>query len=66
MPRTLGRLEPVGDTQTRLTGSTSNPYWYAEELARLPAPFTVEGGPELRAAVGELGERLRAAAQPKE
>lgn len=66
VPRTLGRLEPVGDTQTRLTGSTSNPYWYAEELARLPAPFTVEGGPELRAAVGELGERLRAAAQPKE
>ncbi|GLZ28514.1 transcriptional regulator [Lentzea sp. NBRC 105346] len=62
LPRTLGRLEPIDAATTRLTGSTSNPVWYAEELARLPAPFRVVGCPELREAVRAIGRRLLAAA----
>ncbi|WP_193605917.1 helix-turn-helix transcriptional regulator [Nocardioides dongkuii] len=60
VPRTLGRLEPAGPDATRLVGSTDNPAWYAEQVAGLPAPFRVEGGPELRAAVEALGHRLLA------
>jgi predicted DNA-binding transcriptional regulator YafY len=58
---TLGRLETLGPGRTRLVGSTSNPYWYAEQLAVLPAPFRVVGGPELRATVQALAARLAAA-----
>ncbi|MBB2924339.1 YafY family protein [Cellulomonas cellasea] len=61
LPRALGRLEALDDATTRLTGTTSNPYWYAEQLAVLPVPFRVLGGPELRATVGALARRLRAA-----
>jgi predicted DNA-binding transcriptional regulator YafY len=59
----LGRLEPLADGRTRLVGSTSNPYWYAEQLATLPAPFRVVGGPELRATTRALGARLLAAVE---
>jgi predicted DNA-binding transcriptional regulator YafY len=61
-PRTLGRLEPVDDGSCRLTGTTSNPWWYAEQLTALPAAFRIVGGPELRDAVRVLGQRLLAAA----
>jgi predicted DNA-binding transcriptional regulator YafY len=61
VPRALGRLEPVDARTSRLTGSTSNPYWYAEQLARLPAPFRVIGGVELRETTLALGKRLLAA-----
>jgi hypothetical protein len=60
----LGRLDPVepdrpdGARLTRLTGSTSNPAWYAEQLAAVPDPFRVVGGPEIRRAVALLGRRL--------
>jgi predicted DNA-binding transcriptional regulator YafY len=57
----LGRLEAIDAGTTRLVGTTGNPYWYAEELAALPAPFRVIGGPELRHTVRALGERLIAA-----
>jgi predicted DNA-binding transcriptional regulator YafY len=63
VPRALGRLEPVDATSTRLVGSTSNPWWYAEQLAGLPAPFRVLGGPELRHTTRVLGERLLAASE---
>jgi predicted DNA-binding transcriptional regulator YafY len=63
VPRALGRLEPVDATSTRLVGSTSNPWWYAEQLAGLPAPFRVVGGPELRHTTRVLGERLLAASE---
>jgi predicted DNA-binding transcriptional regulator YafY len=54
----MGRLEPHGDG-CLLVGSTSNPAMYAQDwLARMPLPFEVEGGPELRAAVAELASRL--------
>jgi hypothetical protein len=63
VPRALG-LEAVDATTSRLTGSTGNPYWYAEQLARLPAPFEVVGGVELRETTRALGERLLAASAP--
>jgi predicted DNA-binding transcriptional regulator YafY len=59
----LGRLETEGPERTRIVGSTSNPHWYAEQLARLPAPFRVVEGPELREAVRQLGERMVSAAE---
>jgi predicted DNA-binding transcriptional regulator YafY len=61
VPRILGRLEPTGDATTRLVGTTSNPRWYAEQLATLPAEFRVLGGPELVAATREVARRLLAA-----
>ncbi len=60
LPRALGRLTPDGDG-TLLTGSTSNPRWYASQLVELPA-YRILGGPELRHVAQELGERLRSAA----
>ena len=36
LPRSLGQLEPLHDDRTRLVGSTSNPWWYAEQLAAIP------------------------------
>lgn len=59
--RAIGRLEPIDAEHTRLVGSTSNPYWYAEQLAVVPAPYRIVEGPEVRAAVRALGQRLLAA-----
>ncbi|MFK4687789.1 helix-turn-helix transcriptional regulator [Streptomyces pristinaespiralis] len=57
----MGRLEPLGDGCV-LVGSTRNPDMYAQEwLARIPLPFRVEGGAELRAAVAALVARFAAA-----
>ncbi|MEU4364495.1 WYL domain-containing protein [Promicromonospora sp. NPDC023987] len=57
----MGRLTAT-DGGCVLVGSTRNPEMYAQEwLASVPFPFRVEGGPELRAAVGALAERLAAA-----
>lgn len=57
----MGRLE-ASDDGCVLVGSTRNPQMYAQEwLATVPYPFRVEGGPELRAAVAALAERLAAA-----
>ncbi|MBX9243288.1 WYL domain-containing protein [Actinotalea ferrariae] len=61
LPRALGALEHAGPGRARLVGTTSNPYWYAEQLAAIPVPFHVVGGPELRQTVRRLGERLLAA-----
>ena len=54
----LGRLEAVDAERTRLVGSTGNPFWYAEQLAVIPAPFRVVGGVELQHTVATLGRRL--------
>ena len=62
VPRTLGRLEPLGAEASRLVGSTSNPAWYAEQLTPIPARYHIVGGPELRSAARRLGQRLLAAA----
>jgi predicted DNA-binding transcriptional regulator YafY len=64
IPRTLGRLEPIDDTTTRLVGSTSNPWWYAEQLAAVPAPYRIVTCPELQEAARAIGARLLAAAGP--
>lgn len=56
----MGRLESSGEGCV-LIGSTSNPAMYAQEwLARVPFPFRIEGGQELRAAVATLASRLNA------
>jgi predicted DNA-binding transcriptional regulator YafY len=61
----MGRLEPDGSDQCVLTGTTNNPSMYAGEwLAAIPVPFRVEGGPELRAAVAAVAERLTTALRP--
>jgi predicted DNA-binding transcriptional regulator YafY len=59
----MGRLNRTDDgARCVLTGTTSNPAMYAGEwLAAIPLPFHVEGGPELRAAVAALTDRLTAA-----
>jgi predicted DNA-binding transcriptional regulator YafY len=63
LPRALGRLEGVTPGSARLVGSTSNPVWYAEQLAVLPVPFRVVNGPELRAAVQQIAQRMAQAAR---
>lgn len=62
-PRSLGRLEPVDTATSRLVGSTSNPTWYAEQLAAIPVSYRIEQCPELRDAARLLGQRLLAASE---
>jgi predicted DNA-binding transcriptional regulator YafY len=64
MPRMLGRLEAAGPAATRLTGTTSNPEWYAQQLAGIPVTYRVEGDDAIRAAVQALGQRMLAALSP--
>jgi predicted DNA-binding transcriptional regulator YafY len=64
LPRALGRLEPVDAHTTRLVGSTSNPYWYAEQLVTLPAPYRIVRCPELQQVARAIGQRLLTAAGP--
>ena len=64
LPRALGRLEALDADRTRLTGSTSNPRWYAEQLAAIPARYQIVQCPELREAARTLGQRLLAAGSP--
>ena len=63
VPRTVGLVEPVDEQTSRLVGSTSDPVWYAEQLARLPASYRIERGDEVRQAVAVLGRRMLAAAE---
>lgn len=63
IPRPMGKLEPVDTASTRLTGSTGNPDWYAEQLAAVPAPFRIVRCPELQQSAEKIGRRLTAAAQ---
>jgi predicted DNA-binding transcriptional regulator YafY len=66
LPRVLGALETIDARTCRLVGTTSNPVWYAEQLAVMPADYRIVRGPELRAAAGEIGRRLIAASRPPE
>jgi predicted DNA-binding transcriptional regulator YafY len=63
LPRALGRLEPLDAETTRLVGSTSNPWWYAEQLAAIPASYRIVRCPELQEAARVLGQRLLAAGE---
>jgi predicted DNA-binding transcriptional regulator YafY len=58
LPRSLGLLEPLDATSTRLVGSTSNPLWYAEQLAVIPARYRIVTPAELQEAARILGKRL--------
>jgi predicted DNA-binding transcriptional regulator YafY len=58
VPRAIGLLEPLDARTARLVGSTSNPVWYAEQLAAIPAPYRIVRCPELQEAARVLGERL--------
>jgi hypothetical protein len=58
MPRTLGRLDAAGEHSCTLRGSTNEPLWYAEQLAAIPAPFTVLTSDEVQATVQTLAQRL--------
>ena len=64
LPRALGRLEPLDAGGTRLVGSTSNPAWYAGQLAAIPASYRIVRCPELQDAARILGQRLLAAGSP--
>ena len=61
VPRAIGRLEPLDARTARLVASTSNPVWYAEQLAAIPAPYRIIRCPELQEAARVLGQRLLAA-----
>jgi predicted DNA-binding transcriptional regulator YafY len=63
LPRAVGQLEPLGPGVTRLTGSTSNPAWYAERLAAIPASFQIVTCPELQEAARVIGQRLLTASE---
>ncbi|MEA5054046.1 MAG: WYL domain-containing protein [Propionicimonas sp.] len=65
-PRSIGQIEHVDATTSRLSGTTSDPEYYLESLVLLHVPWRVVGGPELRAAVRELGRQLLAAAGTEE
>jgi predicted DNA-binding transcriptional regulator YafY len=62
LPRNLGRLEPDDEGRTRLRATTSDPDWYARQIAAIPAPFRVIASPELQRATAALGQRLLSAA----
>jgi predicted DNA-binding transcriptional regulator YafY len=63
VPRTLGRIEPLGAETSRLVGSTSNPTWYAQQLASVPAPYRIVRCRELQEAARRLGTRMLTAAE---
>ncbi|HST66609.1 MAG TPA: WYL domain-containing protein [Mycobacteriales bacterium] len=66
LSRMLGRIEAIDATTTRVTATTGNPFWYAERLVALPAPYRIVRGPEVRWAARRIAARLLAAAGPDE
>jgi predicted DNA-binding transcriptional regulator YafY len=63
LSRALGLVDPLDAKTTRLVGSTSNPGWYAVQLAAIPAPYRIVRCPELQEAARVLGQRLLAAGE---
>ncbi|WP_051266876.1 helix-turn-helix transcriptional regulator [Nakamurella lactea] len=61
LPRTLGQLSAVDENTTRLVGSTSDPYWYAEQLTVLPVSYRIRGGNEIRHCARTVAQRMLAA-----
>jgi predicted DNA-binding transcriptional regulator YafY len=61
IPRTIGRLEVIDETHTRLVASTDEPDWYAAMLAFVRAPFHVIKPPELRDEVLAISRRMAGA-----
>jgi len=56
--RSMGRLEAIDETHTRLLASTDEPYWYASQLTSLPSPYRILRSPELKTAARNLAHRL--------
>ncbi|MDI6101803.1 WYL domain-containing protein [Actinoplanes sp. NEAU-A12] len=62
----LGSIRPGPDPGTTLlTGTTSSPYWYAQQLTAVPVPYRILGGPEVCEAARHIAERLLAATRPE-
>jgi predicted DNA-binding transcriptional regulator YafY len=61
--RALGQLEPLDDGGTRLVGSTGNPWWYAEQLVKIPASYRIVGCHELQQTARALGQRMLTASE---
>ncbi|MGW7684776.1 helix-turn-helix transcriptional regulator [Kribbella sp. NPDC054772] len=59
--RSMGRLEAIDDTHTRLIASTDEPDWYAAQLTAIHATYRILASPELQQASRALAERLLAA-----
>ncbi|NED94117.1 WYL domain-containing protein [Phytoactinopolyspora alkaliphila] len=57
LPRSLGLCEAVDAGTTRLVATTSNPSWYAEQLAMIRAPYRIIGSAELHACAAALAKR---------
>ncbi len=51
----------MDDATTRLVGTTSNPTWYAGQVAALPFGYCFVAGVELQDAARRLGQQLLAA-----
>ena len=62
LPRAIGLTERLDAETTRLVGSTSNPVWYAEQLAAIPASYRSVSCTELQEAARMIGQRLLRAA----
>ena len=56
--RSMGRLESIDETHTRLLASTDEPYWYAGQLTSLPSPYRILRSPELKTAARNIAQRL--------
>jgi len=63
LPRAIGMLEPLDAQTCRLVATTSNPAWYAEQLAVIPASYRIVRCPELQKAARTLGQRLLTAGE---
>ncbi len=61
--RSLGRLEPEEGGRTRIRATTSQPEWYARQLAAIPAPFRVIESPELQRAAAAVAQQLMEASR---
>jgi predicted DNA-binding transcriptional regulator YafY len=56
--RSMGRLEVIDETHTRLLASTDEPHWYAGQLTSLPAPYHILRSSELKTAARNIANRL--------
>ncbi|MGH9119203.1 MAG: helix-turn-helix transcriptional regulator [Acidimicrobiales bacterium] len=66
IPSTVGRLDAIDDTTTRVQVGANDVEWIARYLAALPFDFEVRSPPELTTALRALGRRLSRQAAPAE
>ena len=56
--RSMGRLEAIDETHTRLLASTDEPYWYVGQLTLQPFAYRILQSPELKTAARNIAHRL--------